>query len=1211
MARLKSDLPRKSGLSFIGDVAWGTHLCQFYQTKKDLVDILVPYFRAGLENNEFCMWITAEPLDVAEAKEAMEEAVPNFSRYLKRGQIEILSYKDWYVKDGGFDCDRVLKGWVSKLEQAVEKGFAGLRLTGNTFWLEKKDWKAFTDYEEAVNNVIGRYRMVAICTYSLDKCNANEIIDVIKNHQFALIKRRGKWEVIESAEQKRMAEDLLETERKFAVLYDSMTEGVALHEVVYDASGNAVDYVITDVNPAFEKITGLPRTQALGKKASELYGTGEPPYLDVYAEVASSGKPAFFETYFPPMKKHFSISVFSPSKGKFNTIFYDITANKKAEEALRASEQRWATTLASIGDAVIATDLSGRVTFMNAVAEELTGWALNEASQKPIRTVFNIINEQTRLQVENPVAKVLEKGVVVGLGNHTVLVRKDGTEVAVDDSGAPIRDEKGTVVGVVLVFRDITERKKGEQALINAKTEWERTFDSVPDLIAILDSQHRIVRANRAMAQRLGTTPERCMGLTCYKCVHGTSIPPEFCPHVQTLQDGKEHIAEVHEDRLGGDFVVSTTPLMGEKGQMIGSVHVARDITERKRQEDEIRRLNERFEMAQHAAGVGVWDWDVKAGPIEWTPEMFRLFGLNPQKDTASFERWASLLHPEDREKAAAKIDEALKTHSFLNNEYRVVRPDGQIIWINALGQGEYDDQNQPIKMTGICIDITERKRTENELRETRDYLENLLNYANAPIIVWDPEFRITQFNHAFERLTGLNSSDAIGKNLDILFPSDKKEESMAHIKRTLEGEYWETVEIPILNMDGTIRTLLWNSANIYDSSGKEIIATIAQGHDITERKIAEAALRESQRDLNRAQAVAKTGSWRLDVQHNELLWSDETYRMFEVPKGTPLNYETFLGFVHPNDRDYVDQKWKTALQSGYYDIEHRIIVNGEVKWVREKAEMEISDDRLLTGGFGTVQDITERKEMEYKLEEYSKHLENLVEEKTRQLRDAERLSAIGETAGMVGHDIRNPLQAIIGELYLAKGELDSLPEGEAKDNLKETVKEIEEQVTYINKIVTDLQDYAKPLAPCFEETDLEKAIQSVLSATPIPGTINVTYSVKDDFPKLVTDPSYIRRIFTNLVSNAIQAMPNDGKLTINAYSKDNKAFITVEDTGEGISEEAKVKIFKPLFTTKAKGQGFGLAVVKKLIAALGGTITFESEPGKGTKFTVELPIKP
>jgi PAS domain S-box-containing protein len=1109
MARLKSDLPRKSGLSFIGDVAWGTHLCQFYQTKKDLIDILVPYFRASLENNEFCMWVTAEPLDAAEAKNALEEAIPDFSRYLKRGQIEILSYKDWYVKGGVFDSDRVLRGWVSKLNDALEKGFAGLRLTGTTFWLEKKDWKAFTDYEEAVNSVIGKYRMIAICTYCLNKCNANEILGVIKNHQFALIKRNDIWEVIESAE-KRESERVQAELRERKLSEEKLREASVYARSLLEASLDPIVTInaegkITDVNKATELVTGISREHLIGSDFSDYFTDPEdarkgyqkvltegfvkdyplairsrsgkttdvlynatlyrneagevqgifaaardvtdrmkaeaavqaerkrlfdvletlptmvclltPDYHVAFANRSfrekfgeSGGRPCyeycygesepceFCETYdvLKTGKPH-NWEVTTPEGSVIDVYDYpfkdvdgspmilemdiDITKRKRAEaelkkhrehleelvkehtRALRESEQRWSTTLASIGDAVIATDLDGKVTFMNAVAEELTGWALEEASQKPTRTVFNIVNEQTRLQVENPVAKVLEKGVVVGLGNHTILVRKDGTEVPVDDSGAPIRDENGAVMGVVLVFRDITDRKRAEDA---------------------------------------------------------------------------------------------------------------------------IRLLNERFEMAQHATGVGVWDWDVKTGNLEWTPEMFRLFGIDPQKNAASFKSWQAVLHPEDREKAAAKIDEAVKTHSVLDNEYRVIRPDGQIIWINALGQGEYDSENQPIRMTGICIDITERKRTENELRETRDYLENLLNYANAPIIVWDPEFRITRFNHAFERLTGLSSNDAVGKNLDILFPLDKKEESMARIKQTLEGQYMETVEIPILYVDGTVKTLLWNSANIYDPDGKKVVATIAQGHDITERK---------------------------------------------------------------------------AMQN--------------------------------------------------KLEDYRKHLENLVEEKTRQLRDAERLSAIGETAGMVGHDIRNPLQAIIGELYLAKGELDSLPEGEAKDNLKDTVKEIEEQVTYINKIVTDLQDYAKPLAPCFEEVDLENAIQSVLSATPIPDAIKVTYFVKDGFPKLVIDPSYTRRIFTNLISNAIQAMPNGGKLTINAHSKDNKEFITVEDTGEGIPEEAKVKIFKPLFTTKAKGQGFGLAVVKKLTDALGGTITFESEPGKGTKFTIELPIKP
>ena len=142
----------------------------------------------------------------------------------------------------------------------------------------------------------------------------------------------------------------------------------------------------------------------------------------------------------------------------------EIAQRKKGEEALKASEQRWSTTLSSIGDSVIATDVSGAVTFMNAVAEDLMGWTLSEALGKPLKEVFHIVNEETRREVESPVAKVLEKGMIVGLANHTILVRKDGKEIPLDDSGAPIKDENGNVTGVVLVFHDITERKKAEEA---------------------------------------------------------------------------------------------------------------------------------------------------------------------------------------------------------------------------------------------------------------------------------------------------------------------------------------------------------------------------------------------------------------------------------------------------------------------------------------------------------------------------------------------------------------------------------------------------------------------------------------------------------------------------------------------------------------------------------------------------------------------------
>jgi len=199
---------RQSGIEVVGAVPWGSHFCQFYATKEDLIDTLVPYFREGLLANEFCMWITSAPLRTEEARDALRSAVTDIDERENKGQIEILDYTQWYTKSGAFKADEVLKGWVDKLQTALKHGYQGLRLSGNTFWLEKSDWDDFTKYEEKVNNVIGRYTMLAVCTYSLDKCGASEIIDVVNNHQFALIKRNNKWEMMQSARVRKAEEKL-------------------------------------------------------------------------------------------------------------------------------------------------------------------------------------------------------------------------------------------------------------------------------------------------------------------------------------------------------------------------------------------------------------------------------------------------------------------------------------------------------------------------------------------------------------------------------------------------------------------------------------------------------------------------------------------------------------------------------------------------------------------------------------------------------------------------------------------------------------------------------------------------------------------------------------------------------------------------------------------------------------------------------------------
>jgi hypothetical protein len=167
----------------VGGLPWGTHFCQFYTTRQDLLDILVPYFRAGLENNEFCVWVTSDFFTKEDALKAMVKDVLGFQERLEKGQMEIFPYTDWYLKGGSFDLRRTLNMWMEKYDKALSRGFAGMRVSGAPHWIDnKKDWDDFMTYEAEINNVIGPTKLLVLCTYSLENCGVAEIMDVVNNH---------------------------------------------------------------------------------------------------------------------------------------------------------------------------------------------------------------------------------------------------------------------------------------------------------------------------------------------------------------------------------------------------------------------------------------------------------------------------------------------------------------------------------------------------------------------------------------------------------------------------------------------------------------------------------------------------------------------------------------------------------------------------------------------------------------------------------------------------------------------------------------------------------------------------------------------------------------------------------------------------------------------------------------------------------------------